>query len=166
MRSMPTPARPAHSVLFICTGNICRSPTAHALLVDKARALSFDVHVDSAAISDEERGNPFDRRAAAELRRRGVPLHTHCARQVHADDFARFDWIVGMTQAHCAALHRLAPPHAHARIALLLDFTDGPKGRDVPDPWYGSEQDFVHAFDLIALGVDALLARLTQGAST
>lgn len=156
MRRMPTRARPPRSVLFICTGNICRSPTAHALLLDKARTMQIEMQVDSAAISDEERGNPFDRRAAAELRRRGVPLHTHCARQVRADDFARFDWIIGMTQAHCAALRRLAPPNAHARIALLLDFAEG---QDVPDPWYGSTRDFIHAFDLIERGVDGLLTQ-------
>ncbi len=145
-------------ILFICTGNICRSPTAHALLVHKALAAGLQVGVDSAAISDEERGNPFDRRAAAELRRRGVPLHTHCARQVRAADFARFDWIIGMTQAHFAALRRQAPADARARIALMLDFAGGQPGRDVPDPWYGGAQDFIDAFDLIEHGVDGLLA--------
>lgn len=156
MRGMPDTPR----ILFICTGNICRSPTAHALLVHQAQATGLPVDVDSAAISDEERGNPFDRRAAAELRRRGVPAHPHCARQVRREDFARFDWIIGMTQAHCAALRRLAPAGARAQVALLLDFSDGPAGRDVPDPWYGSERDFVQAFDLIEQGVKGLLARL------
>ncbi|WP_156373298.1 low molecular weight protein-tyrosine-phosphatase [Pseudorhodoferax sp. Leaf267] len=160
---MPASHAPHPSILFVCTGNICRSPTAHALLVDKARAMSWHVHVDSAAISDEERGNPFDCRAAAELQRRGVPAHDHCARQVRREDFARFDWIVGMTQAHCAALHRLAPAGSPARIALLLDFVPGAQGRDVPDPWYGSARDFVHAFDLIERGVDGWLAQVRSG---
>ncbi|MFT3717629.1 low molecular weight protein-tyrosine-phosphatase [Pseudorhodoferax sp.] len=156
---MPSAARPPR-ILFVCTGNICRSPTAHALLVHQARAAGLPVEVDSAAISDEERGNPFDRRAAAELRRRGVPAHEHRARQVRRDDFARFDWIVGMTAAHCAALRRLAPAGSQAQVALLLDFVPGAEGRDVPDPWYGSAQDFVHAFDLIARGVDGLMEQL------
>lgn len=159
---MPTPTAHRPSVLFICTGNICRSPTAHALLAHKANDMGLDLLVDSAAISDEERGNPFDRRAAAELQRRGVAVHTHCARQVRRDDFARFDWIIGMTQDHCAALHRLAPADGQARIALMLDFAAGAEGQDVPDPWYGSARDFVHAFDLIEGGVDGLLARLLQ----
>ena len=157
---MSSSAVPRPSVLFICTGNICRSPTAHALLVHKALARGLDLQVDSAAISDEERGNPFDRRAAAELQRRGVAVHAHCARQVRRDDFAHFDWIIGMTQAHCAALHRLAPANGKARIALMLDFAEGAQGQDVPDPWYGSARDFVHAFDLIERGVDGLLAQL------
>ena len=151
-------------ILFVCTGNICRSPTAHALLVHRAGALGWPVEVDSAAISDEERGNPFDRRAAAELRRRGVPMHAHAARQVRREDFARFDWIVGMTQSHCASLRRLAPAEHPARIALMLDFVPGQEGLDVPDPWWGDAEAFVHAFDLIELGVDGLLAHLAPGA--
>jgi len=154
------PGAPVPSVLFICTGNICRSPTAHALLVHKAHLAGLEVAVDSAAVSDEERGNPFDRRAAAELRRRGVALHTHCARQVRREDFERFDWIVGMTRAHCAALRRIAPAACRARIVLMLDHAPGHQGEDVPDPWYGDAQAFVHAFDLIERGVDGLIARL------
>ena len=152
---MPAPHIPA--VLFICTGNICRSPTAHALLVHKASAAALAVMVDSAAVSDEERGKPFDRRAAAELQRRGVALHAHRARQVQAADFARFDWIIGMTRAHGDALHRMAPPRPRAQVALMLDFAGGAHGRDVPDPWYGTQADFVHAFDLIEAGVDGLI---------
>lgn len=159
---MPAPT----SILFICTGNICRSPTAHALLLHKAQAAGLPVEVDSAAISDEERGNPFDRRAAAELRRRGIAAHAHCARQVQREDFARFDWIVGMTQAHCAALRRMAPAGSRARIALLLDFVPGAEGEDVPDPWYGSARDFVLAFDLIERGVDGWLAQAGRQATT
>ena len=79
---MPGNAAATPSVLFICTGNICRSPTAHALLLHKARAAGFQVEVDSAAISDEERGNPADRRAVAEARRRGIAMPERCARQV------------------------------------------------------------------------------------
>lgn len=155
-----TPAR----VLFICTGNICRSPTAHALLAHKAAAAALAVQVDSAAVSDEERGNPFDRRAAAELRRRGVPLHDHRARQVRREDFERFDWVIGMTRAHCEALRRVAPAVRHPRIALMLDFAAGHEGLDVPDPWYGDARAFVHAFELIERGVDGLLARLAVAA--
>ena len=153
---------PLSRILFICTGNICRSPTAHALLVHKACAAGLMLEVDSAAISDEERGNPFDRRAAAELQRRGVPAHAHCARQVRRADFTRFDWIIGMTRAHCAALERLAPPASTVRIALLLDLVPARTGQDVPDPWYGDEQDFIHAFDLIEQGVDALLQQISR----
>jgi protein-tyrosine phosphatase len=157
-----TDAAPAPRILFICTGNICRSPTAHALLAHRAGKLGLAWQVDSAAISDEEHDRPMDRRAAAELARRGVPAHAHRARQVCAEDFQRFDWIIGMTQTHCSRLHRLAPSGTTARIALLLDFVATAQGQDIPDPWYGGAQDFIAAFDLIDLGVQGLLEQLLQ----
>ncbi|MDQ0606759.1 protein-tyrosine phosphatase [Variovorax sp. W1I1] len=147
------------AILFICTGNICRSPTAHALLLHKARRAGVPVDVDSAAISDEERGNPPDPRSVAEARRRGIEMHAHCARQVRSRDFERFDWIVGMTAQHCAALRRLAPAGTAHKVHLLTDFSEDDEG-DVPDPWYGGRQAFVEAFDLIDRGVDGLLAKL------
>jgi len=112
--SMKTP-----SVLFICTGNICRSPTAHVLLMHKARAAGFDVEVDSAAISNEECGNPPDPRSVAEARRRGIEMHAHCARQVRKSDFDRFELIIGMTAQHCAAL-RCAGSRPPARPARSI----------------------------------------------
>ncbi|MDM0005285.1 low molecular weight protein-tyrosine-phosphatase [Variovorax sp. J22G73] len=150
------------SILFICTGNICRSPTAHTLLMHKARAAGFDVEVDSAAISDEERGNPPDRRSVAEAKRRGIQMHAHAARQVRKADFAHFDMLIGMTAQHCAALRRLAPAGTAGtadKVHLFTEFADGIEG-DVPDPWYGGQQDFIEVFDLIDHGVDGLLARL------
>jgi protein-tyrosine phosphatase len=145
------------SVLFVCTGNICRSPTAQALLLHKAAARNLRVHADSAAISDEERGNPPDRRALAELRRRGVPMPPHRARTVEPADFRSFDLVLGMTADHVRALRRTAPEHA-SKIDLLMRHADGHGAIDVPDPWYGGEQDFVAAFDMIEAGVEGLLA--------
>jgi len=147
------------SVLFVCTGNICRSPTAHALLLHKAQAIGLTLAVDSAAISNEECGNPADRRAVAEAKRRGIAMPERCARQVQSQDFERFDWLVGMTRAHCAALRRLAPAHA-GKVCMLMAFADEGAEFDVPDPWYGTQADFVRAFDLIERGVDGLLAQL------
>ena len=156
------------SVLFVCTGNICRSPTAHALLLHKSRAAGFILHVDSAAISDEERGNPADRRAVAEASRRGIAMPDRCARQVTSADFARFDHVIGMTRAHCAALRRLAPAAHAGKIRLLMTCAaDGcdTVDPDVPDPWYGGPAAFGDAFDLIERGVDGLLAELQGRAS-
>lgn len=147
------------AILFICTGNICRSPTAQTLLMHKAQAAGLDIDVDSAAISDEERGNPPDPRSVAEARRRGIEMHVHCARQVRKSDFDRFDLIIGMTAQHCAALRRLAPVGAAGKIHLFTEYADGIEG-DVPDPWYGGQKDFVEVFDLIDRGVDGLLVKL------
>lgn len=146
------------SVLFVCTGNICRSPTAHALLLHKAAERGFTVDVDSAAVSGEELGNPPDRRAVAELRRRGVSMPPHRARLVTAGDFDHFDRVLGMTADHVSALKHLAPSHAD-KAELLMRYADHGGAIDVPDPWFGDERDFIHAFDMIEAGVDGLLRR-------
>lgn len=152
--------RSASSVLFVCTGNICRSPTAQALLLHKAAARGLRLHVDSAAVSGEELGHRPDPRALAELRRRGIVMPAHRARRVQPEDFLRFDLLLGMTAHHVRALQRLAPAHS-AKVDLLMHHAQGQPAGDVPDPWSGDAQDFVRAFDLIETGVDGLLQHLT-----
>lgn len=150
------PAPSSLSVLFVCTGNICRSPTAHALLLHKAAARGLQVRADSAAVSNEEVGHPPDRRALAELRRRGVAMPPHRARRVVAADFKRFNHVLGMTAEHVRTLRRQAP-EATDRIDLLMRFSHQHGPIDVPDPWHGGEEDFIRAFDMIEAGVDGLL---------
>lgn len=151
-----------NSILFVCTGNICRSPTAHALLLHKAGAEGLDLQVDSAAISGEELGNPPDRRSVAEALRRGIAMPEHWARRVSAADFTRFGLLVGMTATHVSALRRIAPAGTADKVRLLMDFVPGQAGRDVPDPWYGPQSAFVEAFDMIERGVDGLLVDLRR----
>ncbi|NII07176.1 low molecular weight protein-tyrosine-phosphatase [Luteibacter anthropi] len=152
---------PHASVLFICTGNICRSPTAHALLVHKAAAAGLTLEVDSAAVTDSELGNPPDARSLAELRRRGIPMPAHRARRVTADDFRRFDLVVGMTAAHVATLNRMAPDAAH-KIGLMMVHSADHGAIDVPDPWYGTRTDFIEVFDMLDVAVDGLLDSLRR----
>lgn len=135
---------------------------AHALLMHRAREAGLDLHVDSAAVSDEELGNPPDQRAVVELARHGIAMPAHRARRVGVQDFERFDLLVGMTRAHCGVLRRGAPPEYVGKVRLLLDAARGHAGRDVPDPWYGPREAFEESFRLIRAGVDALLAECME----
>ena len=148
-------------VVFVCTGNICRSPTAEALLRQRAAVLGLEVEIDSCGVSAEERGNPPDPRAVAEARRRGVTMPQRRARAIEPRDFRGPGLLVGMTRGHVRALERLQPRDAAASIHLLLDFAPGLAGQDVPDPWYGTGPSaFAEAFDLIERGIDGLIDRL------
>ncbi len=137
-------------VLFVCTGNICRSPTAEGVFLHRAakRGLAGTVAADSAGTSSEEHGNPPDSRA----------------RRITEEDFAAFDLILGMDRGHMARLERIAPPQARERLHLFMNFAGDGMPKDVPDPWYGGAADFEHALDLIEAGVDGLLDALAADA--
>ena len=149
-------------ILFVCTGNICRSPTAEAVLLHRAQARGLTMVADSAGTSAEEEGNPPDRRSRAAARARGYALPARRARRVRRTDFAEFDRILAMTTAHLRTLERQAPQGDTARLQLFMDFVsiDGP--RDVPDPWYGGDADFEYVLDLIETGIDGLIADLER----
>lgn len=153
-------------ILFVCTGNICRSPTAEGVFLHRAakRGLAGDIAADSAGTSSEEHGNPPDRRARRAAQTRGYTLADRPARRIVAADFEDFDLILAMDRGHLASLERIAPDHASDRVRLFMDFADDGLPRDVPDPWYGGTADFEHALDLIEAGVDGLLDSLAADA--
>ena len=142
------------SILFVCTGNICRSPTAEGVLRHLARGESVELHVESAGIGDWHIGQPPDERSQHHARNRGYDLSEQRARQVRAEDFDRFDMILAMDRGHLHALQKLAPSRHHAKIRLFVE------GRDVPDPYYGGPDGFEKVLDLVEAQCRRLLQEL------
>jgi protein-tyrosine phosphatase len=155
-------AEPAPAVLFVCMGNICRSPTAEGVLrAALAReGLARRVRVESAGLGDWHVGSPPDRRAIQAARRRGYDLTALRGRQIVRADFGRFGWILGMDDANLRALNAMKPPEFDGYLGLLLEFAPELGVREVPDPYYGGPAGFDRVLDLIEASAAGLLARL------
>lgn len=148
-------------ILFICLGNICRSPMAEAIMKHlAAEAGRFDeFEIASAAVSEEEWGNPIYPPAAAILRQYGIPYDgQRIARQMKASDYEKYDLIIAMDEANIRGIRRIAGGDPDNKIRLLLDYAG--EHRNVADPWY--TRDFETAFDDILKGCRALLAALPR----
>lgn len=129
-------------VLFVCLGNICRSPLAEAAFRAEAEERGIDALVDSAGTGGWHRGDPPDPRSRAVAKRHGVDISSYRARQVADADFTRFDHIVAMDAANLRDLRRIAPAEATARLSLLLDHVAGREGQSVADPYYEADAAF------------------------
>lgn len=153
---------PKPSVLFVCLGNICRSPLAEAAFRAEAVRLGLDVELDSAGTGGWHVGEPPDRRAMATARRHGVDISGYRARKVTAADFHRFTDIVALDRENLKDLKRLAPADATARLSLLLDHAPGREGDEVADPWYGGMSDFETTWADVTAGAKGLAAELKE----
>ena len=152
-------------VLFVCTGHICRSPTAEGVFrrLAELEGLSERVEADSAGTHGYHVGEPPDSRAQGEAAERGYDLSSLVARRVEADDFYRFDLVLAMDRGHHRQLSRLAPSDARARLHLFMEFASGVATEDVPDPYYGARSGFEKVLDMIEAGAEGLLAAIKEG---
>jgi len=153
------------AILFVCLGNICRSPTAEAVftrLRDEA-GLTDRVHVDSCGTGDWHVGQPPDRRSVQAATARGYAMGHLRARQLTRADFTRFSHILAMDNANLKVLRALCPQDYPGTLQRLLDFAGQDTPDEVPDPYYGGTQGFDRVIDLVELGCQGLLEVLVRG---
>lgn len=148
------------AILFVCLGNICRSPLAEAALRAEAERAGVAVTVDSAGTGDWHVGNPPDRRARATALSHGIDISGYVARQVRREDFTRFTHIYALDPDNLADLERLAPAEATAELGLLLDLVPGRAGEGVVDPYYGGAEGFEATWDDVSAAAAAIVTRL------
>ena len=151
-------------VLFVCMGNICRSPTAEGVFrhMVAAAGLSRIINVDSAGTHGYHAGDPPDARACAVAARRGYDLNRLRARQVTQQDFERFDYVLAMDRANLACLELIRPPVYQGEVALLLQYAPQPSRLEVPDPYYGGARGFELVLDLVESASQGLLASIRE----
>ena len=151
-------------ILFVCLGNICRSPTAEVVLRELVtrEAPDLSVEIDSAGIGDWHIGEPPDQRALAAARRRGLDMSRLRARQIASEDFQRFDFILAMDRANLSDLRRRAPTQYRERVRLFLEFAPDAGVDEVPDPYYGGEAGFEEVLDLAEQAARGLLSHIRE----
>ncbi|PAR31983.1 low molecular weight protein-tyrosine-phosphatase [Vibrio metoecus] len=148
-------------VLVVCMGNICRSPTAEAVLRAKAAQLKVDVEIDSAGTIGYHQGNPPDARSKAAGEKRGYSFSGIKARKIRDEDFMKFDWILAADKENLVELKALCPKSYQHKLSLMLSHCDC--GYDeIPDPYYGGEQGFERVLDLVEAAAEQFLLKLKQ----
>ncbi|KAA9010615.1 low molecular weight protein-tyrosine-phosphatase [Histidinibacterium aquaticum] len=149
-------------VLFVCLGNICRSPLAEAAFREAAARAGLEAETDSAGTGDWHIGEPPDRRAQAVAAAQGLDISGYSGRQVSPQDFERFDLVVAMDTQNLADLRAIAPPERRDRLTLLLDHVEGREGASVADPYFGGLEGFDATWADVTAGAAALVAKLQR----
>lgn len=147
-------------VLFVCTGNICRSPTAEAVLRHLAEEAGIALHVESAGTGGWHAGQPPDERAQRHARSRGYDLSRQRARVLRSRDFEEFDRILAMDRGHLRILQDMCPQRHRHKLRMLID------GHDVPDPYYGGAEGFEQVLDMVEAACFGLLAEIRTPTSS
>lgn len=151
-------------ILFVCMGNICRSPIAEGVLRHQLRELALSVEIDSAGTHGYHEGAPPDPRAQAAAARRGIDISMLRARRVVPEDFLRFDLLLAMDEDNRAALLELAAEEHHHKVRLLLEFARDAALTNVPDPYYGGTIGFERVLDLVEEAMPGLLVEIDRRA--
>jgi protein-tyrosine phosphatase len=154
----------AVKVLFVCMGNICRSPTAETVFrhyVESA-GLSEKIYIDSAGTHDYHIGDPPDLRTQHAAKQRGYDMSNLRGRQVEAGDFHRFDYVLAMDRANLAILQRITPPDSDIQARLFLEYARHNPEREVPDPYYGGEDGFERVLDMVEDAAQGLLQEIRR----
>jgi protein-tyrosine phosphatase len=149
-------------VLFVCTGNICRSPTADGVFRKLVRDAGLEGHigVDSCGLSAYHVGELPDPRSREMAKSRGIDLGDIRSRKIRPNDYHEFDYVLAMDAGHFHDMRRQAPATHHERIEMFLDYHPTMAGQSVPDPYYGGANGFVHVFDMIEEASKSLLAQI------
>lgn len=149
------------SVLFVCLGNICRSPLAEAALREECKKNNIPMVVDSAGTSDWHAGQAPDERAQAVAQKNGVDIEHLRGRLVISNDFRDFDHIIALDNQNFSDLKNIQPANGTATLSMLTDFIDGRKGEDIADPYYGNEDGFDITWSEVTEAARSIVARLT-----
>ncbi|WP_163833918.1 low molecular weight protein-tyrosine-phosphatase [Spartinivicinus ruber] len=153
------------SVMFVCLGNICRSPTAHGVFQQMVETAGLAAHIQvaSSGTSAYHIGEPPDRRAQQAAKQRGYNLSGISAQQVSLDDLETFDYILAMDKSNLTALKQLAPVNHHRKLKLFMSFAQlQPHTQEVPDPYYGGTDGFAQVLDLVEVAAQGLLQQIRQ----
>jgi protein-tyrosine phosphatase len=150
------------NVLFVCLGNICRSPMAEVVFKDKVKraGLADIIHVESRATSSWEHGNPTHPGTVKELARHGLSAKGIRSEQISEEDYLNYDLIIGMDQNNLRDLNRRKPEKSHAKIHLMLDVLHNPEKTEVPDPWYTG--NFKETYELVDESSDLWLEKIQE----
>ncbi|MEO5342572.1 MAG: low molecular weight phosphotyrosine protein phosphatase [Gammaproteobacteria bacterium SHHR-1] len=149
-------------VLFVCMGNICRSPTAHGVFRDLVRQQGLEqaIEIDSAGTHSYHIGSPPDGRAQETARSRGFDLSDLRGRQVQVEDFEYFDYILAMDRNNYQGLAALCPKGAEHRLGMFMDYAPQLQINEVPDPYYGGQNGFERVFDMVDAAAQGLLEHI------
>ncbi len=163
-RVMPAKNNNQHSVLFVCLGNICRSPSAEAVFRSQVEkeGLENNIIIDSCGTASYHIGEHPDERSVVAAQKRGYNMAKLVARQLDASDFLKFDYILAMDEENLNRINEIKPVNSKSTTGLFLDFHPDKNVSEVPDPYYGGAQGFGHVLDLIETASEHLLLHLKK----